>query len=213
MQMQPVSSRIKLLIINNYWPTKYLFLISFFIQLVCSTATILQVEIANLKIGWLGLIGSVPNTIPRPVCSTLKFTAVDPLLAKRFTEEPISVFSNCLIGRSRQLHSHPESTGGNKLIVGPGGKKPTPVTSEIFTTKVWVPFVTVTKKSFTSTIVYKKRRGGTLGASAIVPRITVCPTSCCKTDWSGETQQSQRHEDEGAEGQQLLSAVYLTGGQ
>ncbi len=94
----------------------------------------MQVEIANLKIGWLGLIGKVPNTIPRPVCSTLKPTAVEPLLANRFTVEPISIFNNFLIGRSRQSHSHPESTGGNKLIVGPGGKKPTPVTSEIFTT-------------------------------------------------------------------------------
>jgi len=68
------------------------------------------------------------------------------------------------------------------LIVGPGSKNPTPVTSEIFTAKVVAPSVTVTKKSFTSIIVNKKKRGGTFGASAIVPRITVCPTSCCKTD-------------------------------
>lgn len=115
----------------------------------------MQVEIANLTKS--EFIGEVPNTMPRPVCSTLKPTAIEPLLAKRFTVEPISAFSNCLIGRSRQSHSHPEQAGGNKLIRGPGGKNPTPNTSEIFTTKVPSTPVTVTKKSFTSSIVYKKR--------------------------------------------------------
>ena len=122
------------------------------------TAVILQVEIANLTIV-VGLIGKVPRTIPRPVCSTLKLAAVEPVLAKRFTVEPISVSSNSLIGRSRQSHSHPESTGGSNVIDGPGGKNPTPVTSEILTTKDVVPSVTVTKKSFTEVIVNKKKRG------------------------------------------------------
>ena len=36
-----------------------------------------------------------------------------------------------------------------------------------------------------------------MGASATVPRITVCPISCCKTDCIGVTQQSQRHEEIG----------------
>ncbi len=121
----------------------------------------MQVEIANLTIV-SGLIGKVPSTIPRPVCSTLKSAAVEPVLAKRFTVEPISVSSNSLIGRSRQSHSHPKSTGGSNVIDGPGGKNPTPVTSEILTTKDVVPSVTVTKKSFTEVIVNKKKRGGRL---------------------------------------------------
>jgi len=112
------------------------------------TAVILQVEIANLTIV-VGLIGKVPRTIPRPVCSTLKPTAV----------EPISVVSNSLFGRSCQSHSHPKSTGGSKVIVGAGGKKPTPVTSEILTKNDVEPSVIVTKKSFTEVIVNKKNSG------------------------------------------------------
>lgn len=162
------------------------------------TAVILQVEIANLTIVF-GSIGKVPITIPRPVRSTLKSAAIEPLLAKRSTVEPISVSSNCLIGRSRQLHSHPKFTGGSNVIVGPGSENPTPVTSEILTTKDAVPFVTVTKKSFTEVIVNKKKRGISFGTSAIVPRITVCPISCCKMFCIGETQQSQGQPELGKE--------------
>ena len=89
---------------------------------VISTAVILQVEIANLTVV-VGFIGNVPSTIPSPVCSTLKSAAIEPLLAKRLTVDPINASNNCLIGRSRHSHSHPTSTGGSNVIGGPGGKK------------------------------------------------------------------------------------------